>query len=75
MLLTHLKNQLIQKLIEYPLMQKRLQGNAYITVKDNKESFPLNPSFRPISPIKSNIGKVSKYFRPNEQRNYIFYTS
>ena len=56
-------------------MQKRLQGNAYITVKDNKESFPLNPSFRPISPIKSNIGKVSKYFRPNEQRNHIFYTS
>ena len=34
--------------------------DAYITVKDHKESFTHNPSFRLINPSKSYIGKVSK---------------
>ena len=34
--------------------------DAYITIKDHKESFSNNPSFRFISPSKSGIGKVSK---------------
>ena len=38
-------------------MQKH---EVYITVKDHKESFPQNPSFRLINPSKSDIGKVSK---------------
>ena len=36
------------------------KDEAYITVKDHKESFPHNPSFRLINPSKSDIGKVSK---------------
>ena len=36
------------------------KDDAYITVKDHKESFSNNPSFRLISPSKSGIGKVSK---------------
>ena len=40
---------------------KRLsEGNAYITVKDQKEEFPEKPSFRLIKPSKSEIGKISK---------------
>ena len=34
--------------------------DAYITVKDPKDSFPHNPSFRLINPSKPDIGKVSK---------------
>ena len=34
--------------------------DAYITVKDHKESFLRNPSFRLINPSKSDISKVSK---------------
>ena len=34
--------------------------NSYITVKDHKESFPHNPSFRLINPSKSGISKVKK---------------
>ena len=34
--------------------------DAYITVKDHKESFPHNPSFRLINPSKPDSGKVSK---------------
>ena len=30
--------------------------DAYITVKDQKERFPHNTSFRLINPSKSNIG-------------------
>ena len=37
-----------------------LRHDAYITVKDHKESFPNNSSFRLINPSKSTIDKVSK---------------
>ena len=40
---------------------KRLsEGNALITVKDQKVEFPEKPSFRLIKPSKSEIGKISK---------------
>ena len=39
----------------------RLQINeAYITIKDHKENFQTNPTFRLINPSKANIGKISK---------------
>ena len=34
--------------------------DAYEKIKDYKESFPHNPSFRIISSSKSDIGKVNK---------------
>ena len=37
-----------------------LRHDAYITVKDDKESFPHNSSFRLINPSKSTIDEVSK---------------
>jgi len=41
-------------------MQRLQTSEAYITVKDNKDGFPANPSFRLINPSKTDIGKVSK---------------
>ena len=39
----------------------QLQKNdAYITVKDHKESFPHNPSFRLTNSSKTDIGKISE---------------
>ena len=38
----------------------RLQNNeAYITIKDHKEIFQTNPTFRLINPSKTNTGKIS----------------
>ena len=34
--------------------------DSHITVKDKKERFPHNPSFRLINPLQSDIRKVSK---------------
>ena len=41
-------------------MQCLQTSEAYITVKDHKEGFPANPSFRLINPSKTDIGRVSK---------------
>ena len=41
-------------------MERLQKSEAYITVKDHKEGFPANPSFRLINPSKTDIGKVSK---------------
>ena len=39
----------------------QLQKNdAYMTVKDHKESFPHNPSFRLTNSSKTDIGKISE---------------
>ena len=42
------------------IVHQLLRHDAYITVKDHKESFPHNSSFRIINPSKSTIDKVSK---------------
>ena len=42
-------------------MSDKLQKyDAYITVKDHKESFRPNPSFKFINPSETDIDKVSK---------------
>ena len=33
---------------------------AYITIKDHKENFNINPKCRLINPAKSELGKVAK---------------
>ena len=52
------KSQLLaEKMIE---LKKTEEAEVYITVKDHKEGFPPNLSFRLINPSKSDIGKISK---------------
>lgn len=41
-------------------MQCLQTSESYITVKDHKEGFPANPSFRLINPSKTDIGRISK---------------
>ena len=41
-------------------MERLQKSEAYITAKDHKENFPINPTFRLINPAKTDIGKVSK---------------
>ena len=41
------------------------KSNAFITLKDQKENFQSNPKCRLISPAKSEIGKISKFFIEN----------
>jgi len=38
-----------------------IQSDAFITVKDHKESFPGRIECRLINPAKSNIGRISKH--------------
>ena len=40
-------------------VEKMLETEAYITIKDYKESFPYKLSFRLLNPSKSDIGKIS----------------
>ena len=41
-------------------MEKMQTSEAFITVKDHKESFNVSPTFRLINPSKTDIGRVSK---------------
>ena len=41
-------------------MEKLQTSEAYITVKDHKENFNANPTFRLINPSKTDVGRVSK---------------
>ena len=41
-------------------IEKMEETEAYITVKDHKEGFPHELSYRLINPSKSDIGKISK---------------
>ena len=41
-------------------IEKMRETEAYITIKDHKESFPNKISRRLINPSKSSIGKISK---------------
>ena len=47
-------------------MQKRAdclaKSNALISLKNHRPNFSLNPKYCLISPAKSEIGKISKYF-------------
>ena len=36
------------------------EAEAFITIKDHKDNFPHNLSFRLINPSKTDIGKISK---------------
>jgi hypothetical protein len=38
---------------------------AFITIKDHKENFEVNPTYRLINPAKSELGKVSKIILDN----------
>ena len=53
----------VKKIVDKLLISDRVdqsrKHDAYVTVKDHKESFPHNPSFRLINSSKSDIGKVS----------------
>ena len=40
----------------YPLKEKP----SYVTLKDHKDNFEINPKCRLINPAKSNIGRISK---------------
>ena len=55
-------------------MELMEESEAYITVKDHKEDFPQKPSFRLISPSKSELGKVSKRMLDNIKKYIIEHT-
>ena len=38
------------------------KSNAFISLKKHKPNFRSNPKYRLINPVKSEIGKISKYF-------------
>ena len=46
----------VDKLLLSDRVDQLQKHDAYITVKDQKESFPHNASFRLINPSKSDIG-------------------
>ena len=41
-------------------IEKMLETEAYITIKDHKEGFPHKLSLRLLNPSKSDFGKISK---------------
>ena len=41
-------------------VDKFVESDAFITVKDHKVNFPSKPEYRLINPAKSNLGMVSK---------------
>ena len=41
-------------------VEKMLETDAYITIKNHKEGFPHKLSFRLLNPSKSDISKISK---------------
>ena len=51
---------LAEKLAIDDRIEKMEETEAYITVKDHKDSFPHKLSFCLIKPSKSDIGKISK---------------
>ena len=51
-----------------------LETEAYITIKDQKEGFPNNLSFRLLNPSKSDIGKISKNILDQINKSLIAFT-
>ena len=52
-------------------LQQMHETEAFITVKDHKESFPHTLSFRLINPSKSDIGKISKLILDNINKEIV----
>ena len=38
------------------------KSSAFISLKDHKPNLSSNPKYHLINPVKSEIGKISKYF-------------
>ena len=74
MLQKHVKNTTTHKIDKLILNSKKIadtlsvsnrvdrleRNEVYLTIKDHKQNFQTNPSFRPIRPTKINIGKICK---------------
>ena len=55
-------------------VEKMLETEAYITIKDHKEGFPHKLSFRLLNPSKSDIGKISKNILDRINKSLIAFT-
>ena len=55
-------------------VEKILETEAYITIKDHKEGFPHKLSFRLLNPSKSDIGKISKNILDRINKSLIAFT-
>ena len=51
---------IMQRLSINDRIEKVLETEAHITIKDHKEGFPHEMSFRLLNPSESDIGKISK---------------
>ena len=60
-----------QKLEIDDRVEKMLETEAFLTIKDHKEGFPHTLSFRLINPSKSDIGKISKSLLDTINKNII----
>ena len=60
-----------QKLEIDDRVEKMLETEAFLTIKDHKEGFPYTLSFRLINPSKSDIGKISKSLLDTINKNII----
>ena len=60
-----------QKLEINDTVEKMLETEAFLTIKDHKEGFPHTLSFRLINPSKSDIGKISKSLLDTINKNII----
>ena len=52
--------EIADKLLISDRVDQLQENEAYITVKDHKESFPHNPPFRLTNSSKADIGKISE---------------
>ena len=55
-------------------MEQLQTSEAFITVKDHKESFNVSPSFRLINPSKTDIGRVSKQLLDDINKELLLHT-
>ena len=51
---------IVQELSIDDRVEKMLETEAYITIKDHREAFPHKLSFHLLNPCKSDIGKIGK---------------
>ena len=55
-------------------VEKMLETEAYITIKDHKKGFPHKLSFRLLNPSKSDIDKISKNILDRINKLFIAFT-
>ena len=55
-------------------VEKMLETEAYITIKDHKKDFPYKLSFRLLNPSKSDIDKISKNILDRINKLFIAFT-